>query len=109
MNIKEKLIGALGWVGFILYYAFALFICVFPVAVISSHYDWPTWVYFLVAIAAFKFDTISFIFWIFGLIVTIKGPQDTLAIIYYIAFVIINLSGYFIALVSWIVSLFRKE
>lgn len=109
MNIKEKLVGALGFVGFILYYGLAVIICAFPVSIVSHYYDWPAWLYFLVAFASLKLDTVSLIFWIYGLILTIKGPQDTLAIVYYIAFGIVNLSGYFIALVARIVSLFKKE
>ena len=108
MNLKEKLTTTLGWFGYIIFYVFAVLMVAFPVVIVSQHYNWPFWVYFLVCFAAIKIDIISFVFWIIGLIVTINGPQDTLAIVYYIAFAIVNLAFYFIAFLLWIISLFRK-
>lgn len=109
MNIKEKLTNALGAFGGILFYIILLAVLVFPVGIVSSYYNLSWWADALLLMAALSSDTLGFIIWVVGLIATIKGPQDTLAIIYYIAFAIVNLSGYLIALIAWVVSLFKKE
>ncbi len=109
MNLKEKLTNALGVFGGILYFIISAVILVFPVYMISWYYDLPWWADSLMLLGSIWSSFISFIVWVVGLIATIKGPQDTIAIIYYIAFVVVNLSGYLIALIAWIVSLFKKE
>ena len=109
MNLKEKLTNALGTFGGILFYIISLAVLVFPVGIVSSYYDLSWWANWLLLFGSMWSSFIGFVVWVVGLIATIKGPQDTLAIIYYIAFAVVNLSFYLIFIITWIVSLFKKD
>lgn len=109
MNLKEKLTNALGTFGAVLYFIISIVLVVFPVCMISWYYNTPWWANALMLWGSIASNIISFAVWVVGLIATIKGPQDTFAIIYYIAFAVVNLFNYFIFIVAWIVSLFKKD
>lgn len=85
--IKEKLLGALGTFGAILWYVFELFLFVLPLVMIHQG---------LLLRAVFFFCMVFIpgapaVFWIWGLVCAIGGPQDVFAIIYYVATAIIFL------------------
>lgn len=85
--IKEKLLGALGTFGAILWYVFELFLFVLPLVMIHQG---------LLLRAIFFFCMVFIpgaptVFWIWGLVCAIGGPQDVFAIIYYVATAIIFL------------------
>ncbi len=85
--IKEKLLGALGTFGAILWYVFELFLFVLPLVMIHQG---------LLLRAIFFFCMVFIpgaptVFWVWGLVCAIGGPQDVFAIIYYVATAIIFL------------------
>lgn len=85
--IKEKLLGALGTFGTILWYVFELFLFVLPLVMIHQG---------LLLRAIFFFCMVFIpgaptVFWVWGLVCAIGGPQDVFAIIYYVATAIIFL------------------
>lgn len=85
--IKEKLLGALGTFGAILWYVFELFLFVLPLVMIHQG---------LLLRSIFFFCMVFIpgapaVFWIWGLVCAIGGPQDVFAIIYYVATAVIFL------------------
>lgn len=86
MNIKEKLMDALGGLGLTIYYIMSVVGFIFPVVMIMVSFDLPFWMSFVLTAILFILPSFSFIFWIIGLVGAITGPQDVVATIYYVAF-----------------------
>lgn len=102
--IKEKLLGALGTFGAILWYVFELFLFVLPLVMIHQG---------LLLRAIFFFCMVFIpgaptVFWIWGLVCAIGGPQDVFAIIYYVATAIIFLP-YLVSLVCDAITFFVNK
>lgn len=85
--MKEKLIGALGVVGAVIYYVFSLFISAMPFVMIGA----PLWVTIILSLILQLFPIATPLFWIWGLVCAIRGVQDGWAIAYYILFVVLYL------------------
>lgn len=101
MTIKEKIVGALGTFGFILYFIVQLLVSILPFLMIGGGFFFSL---LLISIHYFVPIT-SVIFWIWGLVCAIKGVQDIWAVIYYIAFVVIWIPFY----INVLTSLFKKN
>ncbi len=85
-RLKEKLIGTLGTVGFILYFIISAMITVAPLVVL----DFPFWIdaiiIFVVISLPFIGGLIEFIIWIWSFVVIISAPISALSYIYFILF-----------------------
>lgn len=85
--MKEKLSGALGTFGAILYYLIRISVSALPLVMIDG--GW------LLRLALFTvmyfFPASGIIFWIWGLVCAIGGTQNWVAIVYYICFAVIFL------------------
>lgn len=99
--MKDKLVGSLGCVGMILYYAIGLIVSVLPFIMIDVNF----FVNFIFILVSYFFPLITPIFWIWGLVCAIKGVQDFLAIMYYVVFVILWVPYY----INIILSFLRKN
>lgn len=97
--MKQKLIIALGSLGFILYFLISTFVYVLPLLVL----DLSFWLFLLFLFVMQFIPISSVVFWIWGLITTIQGQQDAWAIIYYALFAILFLPFF----VSTITDIFR--
>lgn len=92
--MKEKLTGALGTVGGIIYYVVACILLFMPLNVLK----FPWWID-LICLAALIFTTyiasiLELVLWVWSLVVVIsQWPLDVFTIIYYIALVIYVVSG----------------
>ena len=98
--MKEKLIDALGSLGYVLYFLLAQFVYVLPMVMIGKPFFLNVIFFFIMQV----FPPASAVFWVWGLICAIQGVQDVFAIIFYIAFGIIFLPFF----VSTVLSVFRK-
>lgn len=99
--MKDKLIGALGSVGLILWHLLSLIIAVMPLVMIGASF----WLNLLLLAVIQFIPATSGLFWVWGLVCAIRGPQDIIAIIYYVLFVIMFLPFF----ISSILSIFRKR
>ena len=99
--MKEKLMNALGGIGFGLWYLVSLLVAVIPLVMIDAPFLLNL---LLLAIALFVPAT-SGIFWIWGLVCAILGPQDVIAIIYYVLFAIMFLPFF----ISTVLNIFNKR
>lgn len=83
--LKEKLIGTLGTVGFILYFIISAMLTVAPLAVL----DFPFWVDIIIIFVVFSIPIIgglmNFIIWIWSFVVVISEPINGLSIFYFVA------------------------
>ena len=99
--MKDKLIGALGSVGLILWHLLSLIIAVMPLVMIGASF----WLNLLLLAVIQFIPATSGLFWVWGLVCAIRGPQDIIAIIYYVLFVIMFLPFF----ISSVLSIFRKR
>ena len=99
--MKDKLMNALGTVGFGLWYLVSLLVAVMPLVMIDAPFLLNLT---LLAIALFVPAT-SGVFWVWGLVCAIRGPQDIIAVVYYVLFVIMFLPFF----ISTVLNLFRKR
>ena len=99
--MKDKLIGALGSVGLILWYLLSLLIAVMPLVMIGASF----WLNLLLLAVIQFIPATSGLFWVWGLVCAIRGPQDTIAIIYYVLFVIMFLPFF----INSVLSIFKKR
>ena len=85
-KIKDFLLTSMGTFGFVLYFAIAILITVFPLLM----FNMPHWLYLVLALLVqFVLINIPFcmeILYIIGLFGAIGGKQDIIAIIYYVVF-----------------------
>lgn len=85
--MKEKLSGALGTFGAILYYLIRISVSALPLVMIDGG-----WLLRLALFTAMYFFPASgIIFWIWGLVCAIGGTQNWVAIVYYICFAVVFL------------------
>lgn len=88
MNIKEKLLSALGTVGFILYYLIAILLIVVPLAAIGL----PWWADFLIIAAICSFPVIgSFLcvgVYAWSFVIVIQEPFSIFSVVYFVFFAI---------------------
>lgn len=101
ITIKEKITGALGAFGIVLYFLVQLIVAILPFVMIGGGF-------FLTLILTsinYWLPITSVVFWIWGFVCAIKGVQDIWAIMYYIAFVIIWIPFF----ISTILSIFSKR
>lgn len=82
--MKDKLMGALGAVGFILWLLLSILVYVLPFVMIGASF----WVNLILFGIVYFFPPSSIVFWIWGLVCAIQGVQDIWAIIYYVLFAI---------------------
>lgn len=101
MTIKEKITGALGAFGIVLYYLVQLAVVILPFVMIGGGF----FLTLLLTTIEYFIPLTSVVFWIWGLVCAIKGVQDIWAIMYYIAFVVIWIPFF----VSTVLSIFSKR
>ena len=105
--LKDKLISALGGVGFALFLAISAIPIIFPLIIIEVH---PVLNLLFIAIMIFLPSTGN-VFWIWGLVCAINREQDVWTIIYYISFVILFLpviTSIISTIIALLSSLFRR-
>ena len=79
LTLKEKLTGALGTFGFVLFLLIQLVVSVLPLVMIPVK---GFLLLFLIAFVMYVFPITDVIFWVWGLVCAIGGVQDWLAILY---------------------------
>ena len=84
MKLKEKLLGALGSFGYVIWLLISFICFVFPITMITVSFDLPFWTPFILLPIRIFIPFAKQILVIVGLIGTIMGVQDILAVIYYI-------------------------
>lgn len=88
-KIKDFILNTFGGLGFVIYGAFLMFLCAFPVLM----FDLPLWLTIILALfIQFVLVNIPFvieILYVIGLFGAMAGPQDFIATIYYIVFAIV--------------------
>ena len=99
--MKDKLLNALGVVGFILWYVVSAIVYVLPFVMIGASF----WVNLLLFGIVFFFPPSSIVFWIWGLVCATQGPQDVWAIIYYVLFLVMFLPFF----TSTVLDIFQRK
>ena len=82
--MKDKLLGALGGFGIVLWYILLIVVAGLPFAMIGTRF----WITALLIGVECCLPISSVVFWIWGLICAIQEEQDVWAILYYIAFAV---------------------
>lgn len=84
--MKEKLVGALGGFGYVLWLIISLLYVIAPVVIL----DFPFWLTFILLFAINSLPLIGLIvnavLYIWAFFVTLGGPQDVIAIVFYVFF-----------------------
>lgn len=99
LTLKEKLTGALGTFGFVLFLLIQIFVSVLPLVMIPAK---GFLIRFLIFSVMYFLPITDVIFWVWGLVCAIGGVQDWLAILYYVCFAVLFLPTFISALLSLI-------
>lgn len=84
MDLKEKLLGALGTLGYIIWLLISFIGFIFPIIMITLSFDLPFWATFILLPIRIFVPFAGHILLIIGLIGAIMGVQDVIAIVYYV-------------------------
>ena len=101
--MKDKLVGALGGIGYIIFYIFSLVVYVLPFIMIGTSFLMTLLFLFIQQF----FPPVTIVFWIWGLVCAIQGKQDIWAYVYYVLFVV-GFLPFFISMLSDLFKGFRK-
>ena len=77
LSLKEKLTGALGTFGFVLFLLIQFFVSTLPLVMLPVK---GFFLMFLIAFVMYVLPITDVIFWVWGLVCAIGGVQDWLAI-----------------------------
>ena len=87
-RIKDRLLGSLGFFGYILFYGITMVFSFAPLFVLPFPFLVNLILFFVMSFFAVTGTIINIALWIWALVVTINSPQDVFSIIYYVLFAV---------------------
>lgn len=107
--LKDKLLGALGVVGLIIWYLISLTLLSLPLVFLG----FPFWVDLLILFVIVSFPLsggiVEFVIWIWSFIVVVSEPIDGWSVFYLVVFAIYCLTSLLPFVISLIASLFNND
>lgn len=84
VKLKEWLLGALGGVGFLVFFLIVCTLNILPILIL----DFPLWAIVLICFALSFFEWAQFLYlgvWIWALVVALGSPINWFSIVYFVA------------------------
>lgn len=106
--MKDKLVNALGWFGYIIYFLIVSILAFIPLSILQFSFWINILIIPVILFIPFWGDIAEFLLWAISFPKAISGEQDVWAIIYYIGLVVYAITSLLPTVINWIILLIEK-